>query len=99
MIKRFAYLLLLVCGLSPLARGDEAPRQLTWDDLAVRLSASDNPFAKLSMDQLEALADIAGLRDRKSRGGAPTKEDIALERKAIDKLKGDGIDIDGLLAK
>jgi len=98
-IERFAGLVVLICALSPLARGDEAPRQVTWDDLAVRLSAAENPFARLSMDQLEALADIAGFRDRKARGGKLTEQDIALERKAIDRLKRDGVDIEGLLAK
>ena len=67
-LHRFAGLLLLIFTLAPLARGDEAPRQLTWDDLAVRLSVAENPFAKLTMDQLEALADVAGFRDRKARG-------------------------------
>jgi hypothetical protein len=98
-IERFAGMLVLIYALSPLARGDEAPRQVTWDDLAVRLSAAENPFARLSMDQLEALADIAGFRDRKARGGKLTEQDIALERKAIDRLKRDGVDIEGLLAK
>jgi len=84
---------------APIAHGDDAPRQVTWDDLAVRLSAADNPFAKLSMDQLEALGDVAGLRDRKSRGVKLSEQESATERKAVEKLKRDGIDIDGLLAK
>src|SRR5206468_7419214 len=98
-LHRFAGLLLLIFSLAPLARGDEAPRQLTWDDLAVRLSAAENPFAKLTMDQLEALADVAGFRDRKARGVRLSDEETATEKKAVDKLKRDGIDIDGLLAK
>ena len=61
-LQRFAGLLLLVCALVPLARGDDAPRQITWDDLAVRLPAAENPFARLTMDQLEALAELTGLK-------------------------------------
>jgi len=51
------------------------------------------------MDQLEALADVAGLRDRKSRGVKLSEQEAATEQKAVEKLKRDGIDIDMLLAK
>jgi len=98
-LRRFAGLLLLVCALVPLARGDDVPRQLNWDDLAVRLSAAENPFARLTMDQLEALADVAGFRDRKARGVTLSGEEILAEKKAVEKLKRDGVDIEGLLAK
>src|SRR5689334_17277103 len=98
-IRRIVAIAFLLAALVPLARGDEAPRKLDWDDLAVRLSTAENPFAKLSMDQLEALGDVAGYRDRRARGGTLTGEDALLERRAIDRLKRDGIDIDGLLSK
>ena len=99
MMRPFFAILMTAFALAPFAHGGDAPRQVTWDDLAVRLSAADNPFAKLSMDQLEALGDVAGLRDRKSRGVKLSEAEIAIEQKAIEKLKRDGIDIDGLLAK
>ena len=98
-IRRISALSILLFALSPLAQGDEAARQVTWDDLAVRLSAAENPFTKLTMDQLEALADVAGLRDRKSRGVKLSEQEAATEQKAVEKLKRDGIDIDTLLAK
>ena len=98
-LRRLAGLLLLLCALAPLARGDDAARQVTWDDLAVRLAAADNPFAKLSLDQLEALADVAGLRDRRSRGATLSDQENANEQIAVAKLKRDGIDVDALLAK
>jgi uncharacterized protein len=98
-IRSFFAVSIIAFALAPLARGDEAPRPVTWDDLAVRLTAADNPFARLSIDQLEALGDIAGLRDRKSRGAKLSDQEIAIERKATDKLKRDGIDVDALLAK
>ncbi|HEY4139595.1 MAG TPA: hypothetical protein VGN65_14125, partial [Casimicrobiaceae bacterium] len=84
--RPFFVLLMTAFALAPFAHGGEAPRQVTWDDLAVRLSAADNPFAKLSMDQLEALGDVAGLRDRKSRGVKLSEPEIATEQKAIEKL-------------
>ena len=63
------------------------------------MSAADNPFATLSTDQLLALSDVAGLRTRKARGVTLTPEEIAIEKKALTRLRQDGIDVDGLLAK
>ncbi len=98
-IARIAYVMLLVCSLSPIANAGDTARQVTWDDLAIRLSAAENPFAKLSIEQLEALGDVAGYRERRARGGTLNDQDLAFERKAFDKLKRDGIDVEGLLAK
>jgi hypothetical protein len=77
----------------------EEPRTLTWDDLSVKVSAADNPFATLSTEQLMALSDVAGLRTRKARGITLTPEEVAIEKKAVTKLRQDGIDADGLLAQ
>jgi hypothetical protein len=77
----------------------EEPRTLSWDDLAVKVSAADNPFAALSTDQLLALSDVAGVRGRKARGVTLTPEEIAIEKKALARLRQDGLDADGLLAK
>jgi len=81
------------------ALADEEPRTLAWDDLAVRLSVADNPFAKLSPDQLIALSDVAGIRARKARGIALSPEEVSIEQTAFKKLQQDRIDVDGLLAK
>ena len=77
----------------------EEPRLILWDDLVPKLSPADNPFARLSMEQLELLADAAGARDRKARGAAPSAELVATERAATAKLEGMGMDVDGLLAR
>jgi hypothetical protein len=77
----------------------EEPRTVSWEDLLVGLSTADNPFNALTDDQLLALGDVAGLRDRKERGIALTAEESAIEGKALARLKQDGIDVDGLLAK
>jgi hypothetical protein len=77
----------------------EEPRTLGWDDLSVKVSAADNPFANLSIEQLSALGDVAGLRARKARGVTLTAEEVGIEKKALAKLRQDGIDVDGLLAK
>jgi len=77
----------------------EEPRTLGWDELSVKVSAADNPFATLTTEQLIALSDVAGLRMRKARGITLTPEEVAIEKKALTKLKQDGIDADALLAK
>jgi hypothetical protein len=77
----------------------EEPRTLGWEDLSVKVSAADNPFATLSTEQLIALSDVAGLRARKARGVMLTPEEVAIEKKALIKLKQDGVDVDGLLGK
>jgi hypothetical protein len=77
----------------------EEPRTLGWEDLSVKVSAADNPFATLATEQLIALSDVAGLRARKARGVTLTPEEVAIEKKALTKLKQDGVDVDGLLAK
>jgi hypothetical protein len=77
----------------------EEPRTLGWEDLSVKVSAADNPFATLSTEQLIALSDVAGLRARKARGVTLTPEEVAIEKKALTRLKQDAVDVDGLLAK
>lgn len=77
----------------------EAPRQIAWDDLTVKLTSAENPFAGLPPEQLEALADVAGLRDRKARGVTLTAAEIATEREASERLRKAGVDVDGLLSR
>jgi uncharacterized protein len=99
MMKRFLYVLIPFCALwMPRAYAEE-PRTLGWDELSVKVSAADNPFATLSTEQLLALSDVAGLRTRKARGVTLTPEEVAIEKKALTRLKQDRIDVDGLLAK
>ena len=96
MPKAITALLFSVCVLSAQA---EAPRQLKWEDLAPRLSAAENPFARLSLDQIELLVDIAGARERRALGVAVSAADAAREQAAAAKLKAAGIDVDALLAR
>jgi hypothetical protein len=99
MMKRFLYVLIPFCALWMPRADAEEPRTLGWDELSVKVSAADNPFATLSTEQLLALSDVAGLRTRKARGVTLTPEEVAIEKKALTKLKQDRIDVDGLLAK
>jgi hypothetical protein len=100
MMKRFLFRLLITsCALWMTGAYAEEPRTLGWEDLSVKVSAADNPFATLATEQLIALSDVAGLRARKARGVTLTPEEVAIEKKALTKLKQDGVDVDGLLAK
>jgi hypothetical protein len=95
MPKAVALLFFFVC----VSAQAEAPRQLKWEDLAPRLSAAENPFARLSLDQIEALVDIAVARERRARDLPVSPPEAARERDAADKLKKAGIDVDHLLAR
>ena len=100
MMKRFLCRLLIpFCALWMTGAYAEEPRTLGWEDLSVKVSTADNPFATLATEQLIALSDVAGLRARKARGVTLTPEEVAIEKKALTKLKQDGVDVDGLLAK
>ncbi|HWZ73541.1 MAG TPA: DUF3299 domain-containing protein [Casimicrobiaceae bacterium] len=98
-MKRFLYVLIPLCALWMSGACAEEPRTLGWEELSVKVSAADNPFATLSTEQLLALSDVAGLRTRKARGVTLTPEEVAIEKKALTRLKQDSIDVDGLLAK
>jgi len=99
MMKRFLYALIPCCALWMQCACAEEPRTIDWEVLSVKVSAADNPFATLSTEQLLALSDVAGLRMRKGRGITLTPEEVAIEKKALTRLKQDGIDADALLAK
>jgi len=99
MMKRFLCVLIPFCAFWMTGACAEEPRTLGWEELAVKVSAADNPFATLSTEQLIALSDVAGLRTRKARGVTLTPEEVAIEKKALTRLKQDGIDADALLAK
>ena len=92
--------LLVLGGLLALIAHADTPRQLKWEDLVPKLSAAENPFTKLSKDQLVALSDIASVRERKARGDQSLSPvDLADEQAATRKLGQAGVDVDGLLAR
>lgn len=95
MPKAVALLLFFVCVNAQA----QAPRQLKWEDLAPRLSAAENPFASLSLDQIELLVDIAVARERRARDLPVSPTEAGRERDAADKLKKAGVDVDHLLAR
>src|ERR1700693_812619 len=92
-------LLLLGALLAPIACAD-VPRQLMWEDLAPKQPATENPFAKLTRDQLQQLSDVATARERKAQGDKTLSAlELENEEAVSRKLAQAGIDVDGLLAK
>ena len=92
-------LLSVVCVLQATGAGAEEPRQIAWENLTVKMSAAENPFATLSPEQLETLVDVAVVRDRKARGVAISAQESASEHAAVTKLQQAGINVDRLLAQ
>lgn len=86
-----------LCAAPALGQG---VRTIQWQDLAPKASLFDDPFEKLSREQLFALADVAGVRDRRERGDKTiTAEESAREQAAAKKLAAAGVDVGGLLAQ
>jgi len=77
----------------------DPPRQLTWEDLVVALPPAENPFAGLSVEQLDLLADVGVFRDRKARGEKLLPQEIEIEKASLARLQKMSIPIDALLAK
>ena len=91
-------ILLLLIFLSLSAYGQQ-PRELKWDDLVIKLSAEENPYAALSPQQLDWLIDVAAARDRRARGNAVPPELEKNEKAALARLAEAKVDVDGLLAR
>jgi uncharacterized protein len=84
------------------AVADDAPQKIAWDDMKAEYKFED-PFIKLSSEQLLNLSMVARVRQLEIRGkknGTPVSEEMVKEKMASEKLLlAQGIDIDGLLAK
>ena len=99
MTRRRRCILILLCALlAPNALADE-PRQVMWADLVPKSAVMDNPFLKLTKEQLAWVSDVAAVRDRKDRGDRTLSATERENEQALSrKLAVAGIDVDGLLA-
>lgn len=85
--------------LSAVHANAEDAREVTWDDLVPAELDFDDPFEKLSDDQLYNLALIARYREQQeSKAKSPDFTD-ADYKEAVASLKADKIDIDGLISR
>ena len=79
------------------ATADEA-REITWDDLIPAEAEFDDPFTRLSDDQLFELTLVAQVRDRLD-AGEEIDEDLRDDyNEYVASLEAQEVDIDGLLA-
>jgi uncharacterized protein len=100
MIKRTCFCSLLAGALLATVVLAEEPRQVMWADLVPASAVFDNPFLKLSPEQLARVSEVAAIRDRRTRGDKNLSQaEIDGEQKLSRKLVEAGIDVDGLLAK
>jgi hypothetical protein len=89
-----------VAALTSALAWADAPRQLMWADLVPKSSVIENPFARLTHDQLTGLAEVAAVRERKARGDKTlTPAEASGEQATSRKLEQQGLDVDALLAK
>lgn len=91
---------LLIGALLTVTALAEEPRQVMWADLVPKSAAFDNPFLKLTQEQLARVSEVAAIRDRRARGDKNlSPAEIESEPALVRKLEQAGVDVDGLLAK
>ena len=99
-MRNTSRVLLLLCSLVAAQAWAQAPRQLKWADLVPQSAAMENPFVKLTRDQLTWISDVAAVRDRQAQGDTTLiPSQIETANTLTEKLKNAGVDVDGLLAQ
>ena len=96
---RFVLIIAVMMTLPVIFANAEETREVTWDDLVPQELDFDDPFEKLTEDQLYNLALIARYREQKENKDKTldfTREEYD---EAASNLKADNIDIDGLIAR
>lgn len=94
------YCLLSLLLALPVSAHAQTPKQIQWQDLAPKFAAVDDPFEKLSREQLLMLSDVAATRERKARGDKGISvDDLNREQAGTKRLQQEGLDVDGLLVR
>ena len=100
MITGAQCLSVLIGALLTLSAIAEEPRQVMWADLVPKSATFDNPFLKLTPEQLARISEVAAVRDRRQRGDKNlSRSEIESEPALVRKLEQAGVDVDALLAK
>ena len=92
-------LMTALLSLSGMHASAEGAREVTWDDLVPAELDFDDPFEKLTEDQLYNLAVVARYREQKESKAKSPDFTEADYNEAISNLKDEKIDIDGLIAR
>ena len=77
----------------------EVARELKWDNLVPKLPPYDDPFEKLNEEQFYQLGTVVYAREQKAKGGALNVTLAERARLAEERLRKEGVDVDGLIAK
>ena len=93
----FSILLLGVLLVPGFAVGEDY-KAVGWDDLVPADVTFDDPFTRLSADQIADLSLIAMIRGLIARGREVSEESLAEKRQLEQSLSDQGIDVDGLIA-
>ena len=95
---RLIFLLAVLILLPGLQAGADEVHELTWDDLIPASLDFDDPFEKLTDEQLYNLGTVALYREKQASKEETTDPSKDYYDEALAELKADNIDIDGLLA-
>lgn len=98
MRRHFIRGLILLCVLCAVPVIASQVRQMTWDDLKPVVEFED-PFVKLTPDQLDNLGTVARVRQAEAAGRKAGEATIREAVVAEATLLKEGVDIDGLLAR
>lgn len=91
--------IVLVLCVALSARSAQATKLVEWRDLIPKLAEFEDPFEKLTREQISDLSEVAYVRERLAAAKSLTPREQSSVAKAEAKLKDQGIDIDGLLAR
>ncbi len=92
-------LFLLALLAAPVPGSAAQAQELTWDDLIPQLAPYDDPFAQLTDEQIYDLGTVVRTRELKSRRGPPSADAVERARASEERLRSQGVDIEGLIAK
>ena len=100
MKKVFAVALAIGIVLATSLAYAQAVRDVGWSDLVPRMEPFDDPFERLTTEQKMDLRLVAAAREVQSKSNsALAPEQSKTYEAALDRLKRDHVDIDGLLAR
>ena len=98
MRRQVTWGLILLCVLCAVPVVASQVRQMTWDDLKPVIEFED-PFTKLTTDQLQNLSIVARVRQIEAAGKEMGEASLKEAAEAEAALVKEGVDIDGLLAR
>lgn len=95
-----AMLCVFAISFPSLTQAKEGTNELTWDDLVPEMPDFDDPYAKLTPDQLSDLSSVAVMRGLVARESSIMTEEKKERLAELEKsLAASGIDVDDILSQ